>query len=113
MKVDRYRHCPTHAESCRRQTVGPADPSLERTHRMGRKIDDLLGGVNASVGSTGGNHTDRCVGDATQRFLERLLNRTLSVLPLPTMETTAVVFQTKRKMMIVRLQFVRANGAQR
>jgi hypothetical protein len=51
--------------------------------------------------------------NATQRFFEYLLNGTLTVLPLPTMETTAVVFQAKREMMIVRLQFLRANGAQR
>ena len=69
--------------------------------------------MDAGIGSTSGDHANRCVSDATQRFLERLLNGALTVLPLPTMETTAVVFQTKREMMIVRLQFERANGAQR
>ena len=69
--------------------------------------------MDAGIGSTGRDHANRCVGDATQGLLEHLLNGTLTVLPLPTMETTAVVFQTKREMMIVRLQFERANGAQR
>jgi hypothetical protein len=69
--------------------------------------------VDAGIRSTGGDYSNRRISDATQRFLERLLNGMLTVLPLPTMETTAVVFQAQREMMIVRLQFVRANGAQR
>ena len=113
MKVSRHRRCPTDAEPRRSQAVRPADPALERTHGIRRKIHDLLGGVDAGIGATGGDDANRRVSDATQRFLERLLNGALTVLPLPTMETTAVVFQTKREMMIVRMQFVRANGAQR
>jgi hypothetical protein len=69
--------------------------------------------VYTSIGSTRGNHTNGFIGDATQRLLERLLNRMLTDLPLPPMETAAVVFEAKRKMMNVRLQFERANGAQR
>jgi len=112
MKVRRNRKRPTDRQSRRRQAVDAAYPSLERTHGSGCKTCDLLRRVYAGVRPTRGDCTNWRVGHPAERLFENLLHRALAILALPPMETAAVVFEAKRKMMNVRLQLERANGAQ-
>ena len=105
MKVRRHRLDPAHAQFIGHQAIDATNPCARRAYRGGRESDDLLRRVHTSVRSARGERADRCVGDPTQRLFERLLNRSLTGLPLPAMEATAVVFDAESEMRNDRRRF--------
>jgi len=59
-------------------------------------MDDLAGGVHASIGAPCADHLNRFICDQRQRFLETLLHAQAGLLTLPAIVPGPVVFDAER-----------------
>ena len=96
MEALRHHPGPGHRDITRQVARRAVHPGMVAALSRGVEVHDLAAGVNTGVGTPGGDHADRFVGDPRQGSLQFTLDRGDTILQLPAAVARPVVLHPER-----------------
>lgn len=96
VKSSGHRSRPMQSDTGWQVGIGTEDPVARQAPRRGVEMDNLMGGMDASIRAAGAKHPDGLGGHAGQRRLNQGLHTGAVQLSLPATVVAAVILQSDR-----------------